>query len=365
MNILYCYIIYIILIIFSFITPIKYNYIYLLILLIYIYFLEKCSNNIFINILIFIFIIFNFINIYLSNLDNKFINLSLVTLILIILIKYNINYGKSSIIINIFLFFIYFYIINFTLKINKFILKNKNYLIKNNPIVKKNNIRVALCLSGRIDDNIEKIYNNLKKNLLDHYNVDIFMNVDKESNLIKKIYKPKKYVVFNKLIESNNYLDNVTNTMFYRIYECNKYSKEYEEKNNFKYDLIIRLRVDINLYERLYLDNFFDNNVYFPMRSSYGDISHIYHLGVTDQFFIANRELMDKTCSIYNNIPKIKCKIPEVTLLYYFKNNSINYKFFNYNWIINLYDTYNIINYYKVFIRIKFILNKYCWTNFT
>jgi hypothetical protein len=82
-----------------------------------------------------------------------------------------------------------------------------------------------LCLTGRVDSDIENIYNNLKKNLLDHYDVDIFMNIDKESDIIKKLYKPKECFIYDKLIKSNNYLENNVITMFYRIYECNQYTK--------------------------------------------------------------------------------------------------------------------------------------------
>jgi hypothetical protein len=215
---------------------------------------------------------------YNSNNFTKYILLSfvlLIPLIYIILIKYYLVCNIFTILIIIFLSIFYFYIINLSIKFHKFY-KNINY-IENKPLQKNNNIKIALCLTGKIDENIEKIYNNLKKNLLDHYDIDIFMNVDIENNLVKKLYKPKKYFIYNELVKINNYLEDGMNTMYYRIYECNKYTKIYEKENNFTYDLIIRLRVDVNLNERVYLENFLYDHIYFPARSIYGDSSNIYH----------------------------------------------------------------------------------------
>ena len=155
--------------------------------------------------------------------------------------------------------------------------------------------------------------------------------------------------------------------MFYRIYNCNKYTQDYEKEFNFTYDLIIRLRIDINLYKRLYLENFLDNYIYFPVRSISGDSSNIYHLGITDQFFIGNRKNMNKICDFYLNIinddiNNIECKIPEVHLLNYLKNNNIQYKIFIYSWSINFYDNYK--NYYKFIVKIKDIFRTGCYVNF-
>lgn len=285
-------------------------------------------------------------------------------LLTFILTKYLISNNIFSIFILIFLLIIYFYIINLNLKMNKFI---KSIYIENN-VREKKKIKVALCLTGRIDNDINKIYHNLKKNLLDHYDIDIFINADRDDDLIKKLYNPKKYVVYNKLIENNNLLDNTVNTMFYRIYECNKYTKDYEKKFNFTYDLIIRLRIDVNLNKRLYLENFLDNYIYFPVRFINGDSSNIYHLGITDQFFLGNRVNMDKLSYFYLNIinediNSIKCKIPEVHLLNYLKINNIEYKIFYYNWIINFYDNYSYTNYSKFIHKIKDVFDTDCYIN--
>ena len=143
---------------------------------------------------IYIYLIFFIVLIlYYNNNNINFVNFILLTLLLIltfILTEYFNTNNIFSMLILIFLLIIYFYIININLKMNNFL---KNICIENN-VREKKNIKVALCLTGRIDDNIEKIYYNLKKNLLDHYDIDIFINADREDDLIKKLYNPKKYI---------------------------------------------------------------------------------------------------------------------------------------------------------------------------
>ena len=375
MNIL-CHLLYIISSIYIFIFDIdKYNNfytnIYILILLLLIiqnikYF--NCTINYLFLILYFIFIIINVSYLYLNNLDNIFYGFSIVTsitlLFLININKININLGIKTLLITIAIG-LYYLFIDLFIKVNKLITKN-NYikLLEYKP----SNINVALCVTGKVDhENIKEIYESWKKNLLDYYNVDIFMNIDKTNDYINTIIKPKKCVLFDGSIKNEN-LDINSNTMFYRIYECNKYSIEYEQNNNFKYDIIIRIRVDIILFEKLYLENFKENIVYFPTRNKKAEISNIYNLGITDQLFISDRQSMNNICNIYlelNNdfLKKINCKIPEITLLYYLVKKNIKYSYFYYNWIINYYNGHNTSLNIKFLNKILFIFNNDCFIN--
>jgi hypothetical protein len=248
-------------------------------------------------------------------------------------------------------------------------------LIKNLNYIENNKLRIALCISGKIDDNIEELYISWKEKLLNYYKVDIFMNINETNDFIENVIKPKKCVVFNKNIEFDNFLDKYSNLMFYRIYECNKYSIDYENKYNFKYDIIIRIRTDIILYDNLYLSNFKDDFIYFPIIKDKIDIyKNGFGLGITDQFFLGNRNNMNKLCDIYlylkSNYLNIDCKLPEITLYYYLNKKNINIAFFYYNWVISYYiysknvSLKNIIlNKYKIFNKIFLIKGSECYIN--
>ena len=349
---------------FIFNNKLKYIYLILLLILFYCYF----PNNFFIDILFNILLFFNIAIFYINNLSFFKYNISITTIYLFYLLKI-INQIKNKFIktfLALIVLIFYLFIINFTIKYNSYISKLNITKINKNPKNINMNMKVALCISGRIDGNIKELYYSWKKNLLDFYDVDIFMNIDKNNNFIKDFIKPKKYVVFNDLIHKNNNLHKYANLMFYRIYETNKYCNEYQNKNNIKYDLIIRMRTDILLNERLYLENFNENLIYFPFKENISESSNIYSLGVTDQFFIANNNLMNKICNFYlvlENYNFIKCKISEVYLLYYIKKNNIKYSHFEYNWIINHYNNNNIFNNIKFYNRIFWILSKSCFIN--
>jgi len=343
-------------------------YIFLFIILIIIIYITKYKIN---HKLLFVALFLIFINIlviFFTNLSKEYISITVFMLyyiyIIISLNKLELNNYIKIIILSIVLL-IYFISIN--LLINR---RNKSYdikLIKNLQFNENHNLKVALCVSGRIDKNMEKIYINWKKNLLDHYNVDIFMNINETNDFINNVIKPKKCVIFNENINIDNLLDKNSNLMFYRIYECNKYSIEYENKNNFKYDIIIRTRSDVMLNKKLYLSSFNENYVYFPVLKDKFEQNNNYGSGVTDQLFLANRENMNKITDIYLHLDKknfkIDCKIPEVTLYYYLRMNKINILFFYYNWNINYYSENNFYNKLKLFSKIFLITGKDCLIN--
>ena len=288
--------------------------------------------NILLFIIFYIFIIF-IINRFLSNILFSYLLLFLITLI-------------------------YFILVNLYIKIHN--LSKNVILVETKPTKHNNTLKVALCISGKIDNNIKNIYNTWKKNILDHYNVDIFMNTDKNNDFIKNVIKPKKVVIFNEDIHLKNNLNINSNIMFYRIYHCNRYRIEYEKKNNIKYDLIIRIRSDIFLYDRLYLENFNKNIAYFPLKTLdlFYNMANELNFGITDQFFISDRNLMNKICDIYlmlenSKYSKIECGFPEIHLLYYIKNNNIKYNFFKYKWHINYHLEDTFYSNMKMFMKIK------------
>ena len=85
----------------------------------------------------------------------------------------------------------------------------------------------------------------------------------------------------------------------YSIHKCNELKKEYEDQNNFKYDLVIRTRLDFGFSEIINIKDFNQNIIYVP--NDYG----IDRYGFNDQFAIGSSFNMDIYSDAYNNIEYI------------------------------------------------------------
>lgn len=190
-------------------------------------------------------------------------------------------------------------------------------------------MKIALCLSGQpryLDIGYQYLYNIF----LSKYDVDVFSHIWFDEKLTNKdidfcirynrshkweknsdkkvldLYKPKKYIFeppkqFStqpflganfELIKPENVL-----SMYYSIEQANKLKKEYEEENNFKYDVVIRSRTDIILQNfNLNLLNL-ENKIYY-----YGlDQLMFENIPITnDQFALGSSEHMDTYSSLYS-----------------------------------------------------------------
>jgi hypothetical protein len=138
-------------------------------------------------------------------------------------------------------------------------------------------MKVALCLSGK-PRSYKAGYEYHKRNLLDHYDVDVFVHTwsDASSDALDFIndnYKIKSLVT-SKVFDNENlkkYPDihpdwpakNVVH-MFYSIFRSNLEKKTYELENGFTYDVVIKSRFDYALNRTLPLDSMEAGKVYVP-----------------------------------------------------------------------------------------------------
>jgi len=191
-------------------------------------------------------------------------------------------------------------------------------------------MRIALCLSGQARF-VEQGYNEvLYPFILKDNNIDVFIHtwdideyqignqflagnqhpvgnpitIDLIDNTLR-LYNPKKHI-----IESQKYFPDISWTpnhmpgfysknaysMFYSIYQSNELKKEYEIKNNFKYDWVIRSRFDIKLDSRINFSEF-DNNLINNPNGCFNDT-----YGYTDCFAFSNSKNMDIYSDTYNHI---------------------------------------------------------------
>ena len=124
--------------------------------------------------------------------------------------------------------------------------------------------RLALCLSGQPRSYFEA-YQYVKKNLLDHFNVDVFIHSWKANNRLNqlKIYEELSAIYSPSFLQFDNELDsninsdmivpnashpaNFCTSMFYSVYKADQFRITSETLSNKKYDFIVRSRFDLAL----------------------------------------------------------------------------------------------------------------------
>ena len=210
------------------------------------------------------------------------------------------------------------------------------------------NYRVALCISGAIR-NKEIFCSNIIEKILKPYNPDIFIcvydgNNPSESKYLYDTLKPVTMMIHNKKpqkIKNKDFLENSV-SMFEKIYLCNELKKQHENKYNFKYDVVIRIRPDLLINSDFKID--FENIndcFYSPNRSLYNVLGY-----VTDQVFYGSSDTIDKVVNLYKDLENQsdKCIIPEIVLKSYLKQNNIEIKYILANHIIIDYIIKNVFN---------------------
>lgn len=214
-------------------------------------------------------------------------------------------------------------------------------------------MKIALCLSGQ-PRNLEKNIPYLLNGLVEPSNItDIFIHswfdessigtdfissqpfqngslgsFSKDTVKLLKSLNPKKYVIEkpNNFSEFSH-LENLPTAVqthiassLYSAYSCNNLKTQYEKENNFKYDLVIKTRIDCFYQKALnitdYLDDDWKNvlhvaqdyqhmrqNEYYPI--SNGDK----YISLSDTFAYGSSKIIDKYCSIFPEFEKIFDKI--------------------------------------------------------
>jgi hypothetical protein len=208
-------------------------------------------------------------------------------------------------------------------------------------------MRVALCLSGQARG-IHITWNSFLENIINPTNCDIFIsfandaslvNVGKidlmytEIELVKDPSLEYLYSIARGDVEYITHLGDMgkecTNLAVlrqaYSVNRANKMKIEYEKKNNFVYDWVIRSRADVvigsNIGDLSALD---DTYIYSPDTNT--------HRGLNDFFAYGSSKNMDVYCDRINQMKRIDSPPfpffnPHMELDYVLRMNNIDVKF--------------------------------------
>jgi hypothetical protein len=112
---------------------------------------------------------------------------------------------------------------------------------------------------------------------------------------------------------------------FYSLYYVSLLKKEYEIQNDFRYDLVLRLRSDLWLDDKIILDSPAANTAY-TSHCSYDAEYNVYRIG--DIFYYADSSTFDQVAQFYKFLSYIPtnwvtdktCPPPEIAMSYFFTN---------------------------------------------
>lgn len=171
-------------------------------------------------------------------------------------------------------------------------------------------MKIALCLSGQ-PRSFEKGYEYHKKNLLDHYDVDVFIHTWADSPGLEelfKLYDPVSVMVEQKPV--GDFDERFTNTpnavvhpprftvaMLYSIFKSCELKVAHELTNKFSYDWVIKSRTDYALNIKLPFEKLDNTKLYIPNcrmvpTRDFGN----------DQFAFGGSDVMNKRMAIYQNM---------------------------------------------------------------
>jgi hypothetical protein len=168
-------------------------------------------------------------------------------------------------------------------------------------------MKIALCFAG-LPRHFEKGYEYYKRNLLDRYDVDVFFHTwdDTEHEKVAELYRPKDYSTSKKLdantinttytrcADAINFPAYATVSSFFSIYHSCLLKTNYEIRNGFKYDWVIKTRFDYALNIPLPLEQLDSERVYVP-NCRYTPA----HDFCNDQFAFSSSINMNKYMSTY------------------------------------------------------------------
>jgi len=215
-------------------------------------------------------------------------------------------------------------------------------------------MKVALILSGQFRE-AKHCYKGFKENILDIYNPDVFIstwinssnitpsgwfgNYQKDDCTISEIiqmYNPKSvdlesfddenYQPFKKIADKlDSKINHKTktinvNAMWYKRYRANLLRNQFEKLNNFKYDVVISSRFDLEILEPLtfHLDK---DQLLIPIGFDWCN-------GLSDLFALGNSDTMNEYFDVINKIEYYRLEkeiseTPELIMKYHVQHKNI------------------------------------------
>ncbi len=225
--------------------------------------------------------------------------------------------------------------------------------------------KIAICISGHMRS-FERGYSSIKNSIIEpnrdfdfYFFIDTWERLDWrtegkfQSTLSKKeeidrLYKPENIFIENEREwDTEKYMKYVSDitclkkgykgvrsrgehipSMFYKIKSCNDMKLEYENRNNLKFDLVMRHRSDIGIDGKIDLSKvlkFSEDHIFVPLGNNLPKFPCNKKSHTRDMFAISSSRNIDYYSEVYQNLESI-CEQtgefrPEVILHQHLQNN--------------------------------------------
>ena len=212
-------------------------------------------------------------------------------------------------------------------------------------------MKMALLISGYLRglrENIESIKNNIIQentcdvyiHITENYINDKYFNKSISVDDINNIFKPKLLLLSNNLFFSDNEKVNNLLNQNYKFYWLNEERKKICQIENINYDVIVKIRPDLNIKHKLNYNVDF-NYLYVPNDSK---IDKIKLVCLNDNFICdilayGSSENMNNYFNYYLQLSELinsHGNVNETLLYYYLNNNKINYTLLDIDYCIIL-----------------------------
>lgn len=214
-------------------------------------------------------------------------------------------------------------------------------------------MKIAVCFFGQSRD-VSPSSISIKNNLINLYECDVFIHTWEHDKYklddINLVYSPKSIMIESQINFNDEYIDIIGNlnsssgisnfntiSQFYSHYKSHLLMLDYSNKNNIKYDLIVKIRTDTYLYNTFNIKDIIPNNYNVPSIPN----GYIYN----DTIAISDEYVMNLIALKFNNIVNLNKEangnfIPENIIHNVLNNNNIAINRIN-NWHCDLYRTLN------------------------
>ena len=173
--------------------------------------------------------------------------------------------------------------------------------------------RVAVLLSGKVRKGYEGCLWSQIIFIIHQLKADVFFCLDgnetqETRQSIEHLLKPVAHVWSTDnlgQIVNNGMTDPTAELMFKKIHDCNELKRRHELRNQFKYDVVVRLRPDLVVKDHIPLDvisNLLPRTVYYPKGTKFDILTSNPVIGITDEIAVGDSETMDIYAGVYKFI---------------------------------------------------------------
>jgi hypothetical protein len=205
-------------------------------------------------------------------------------------------------------------------------------------------MKAALLISGYLRTVKLNLFN-IKKQIINNFeSVDVYIHITKNENIDDKYFNPSDSYDVIKLIESelspkviliesnahfsDNQKENDLYNTWFKFYKLNLLKKEHEKIHG-EYDIVIKIRPDVNL-TKIDFNKNLNNSIFLPEnavldKSKLKNSSDKY---VCDILSYGSSQKMDLYFDIYDDLKNLISKygcVSETVLYHYLNNHSIEY----------------------------------------